>query len=315
MPAVSVGAGLVAASLKPGARVLMPEDEFRYLLFPFLAAQRAFGVQVRRVAFDQLAGAVDEGTDLVVTSHVRSQDGRVRTSRFCRRRRKESVHACSSTPPTQRASSNHLALRRESTTWWRRRTSISSVHAAWRSCEPAGVAVTSCTRSRRRWRSARSPYLTYFGGELSDLADGAARFDVSLAWHPWLGARASLSLLAGVPTEKRERWSVGLATAPRTGALPTGDRVVIPFRSSGREPSHAGGEARGEANVKAAIQRRRHPCLVPRLQHPGRRRSGRERPCAPASVGLGERSRSEGQVHGCTGYPQEPDPLRRTVAV
>ena len=261
----------------PAARVLMPEDEFRSLLFPFLAARRAFGVQVRRVPFDQLAGAVDEGTDLVVTSHVRSQDGRVQdlallstaTQRVGARLLVDATHSAGILQPPGTASGVDYL-----------------VAAAYKHllC-PRGVAFLRAGRSgcdelhpfTSSWRSARSPYLTYFGGELSDLADGAARFDVSLAWHPWLGARESLSLLAGVATEKRERWSVGLAISPRTGSLPTANRIVIPFRSRGREPSHAGSEAQGSER-EGGHPARGNPSLVPRLQHPGRRPSGCKRP-------------------------------------
>jgi selenocysteine lyase/cysteine desulfurase len=45
------------------------------------------------------------------------------------------------------------------------------------------------------WRSASNPYLGHYGGPL-DQAPNAARFDVSLAWHAWLGAAVSLELLA-----------------------------------------------------------------------------------------------------------------------
>ena len=253
LPAVSVGAGLVAASIKPGSRVLIPEDEFRSLLFPFLAAQRAFGVQVRRVPFDQLAGAVDEGTDLVVTSHVRSQDGRVQdlarlstaTQRVGARLLVDATHSAGILqPPGSESGVDYL------------------VAAAYKHllC-PRGVAFLRASRSgceelhpfTSSWRSARSPYLDYFGGELSDLADGAARFDVSLAWHPWLGARESLSLLAGVPTEKRERWSVGLASRlARALSLPATGSSFLSVPVVGSRATLAA--KLKEANVKAAVQ-------------------------------------------------------------
>ena len=277
MPAVSVGAGLVAASIKPGVGSSCRRTSSG-LCFS-RSSPRSVPSACKCVEFPSISWPERSTRALTSSSPATSVRRTVasRTSRVCRRRRKESVHACSSTPRTQRASFNHLALSRESTTWWRRRTSISSVHVASRSCEPAGVAVTSCTRSRRRGVPPGRPTSTYFGGELSDLADGAARFDVSLAWHPWLGARESLSLLAGVATEKRERWSVGLAISPRTDSLPTGDRIVIPFRTRGREPSHAGSEARGSER-EGGRPARGNPYLVPRLQHPGRRRSGCKRP-------------------------------------
>jgi hypothetical protein len=46
------------------------------------------------------------------------------------------------------------------------------------------------------WRSSTNPYTVYYGGPL-DQAPGAARFDISLAWHAWAGAAVSLELLAG----------------------------------------------------------------------------------------------------------------------
>ena len=43
------------------------------------------------------------------------------------------------------------------------------------------------------WRAA-APQVS-FGGEYEDLAPDARRFDVSLAWHAWVGAEQSLALL------------------------------------------------------------------------------------------------------------------------
>ena len=45
------------------------------------------------------------------------------------------------------------------------------------------------------WRAADQPFNRYFGGPLS-LSRTRARFDVSRAWMPWLGASESLRLLA-----------------------------------------------------------------------------------------------------------------------
>jgi selenocysteine lyase/cysteine desulfurase len=44
------------------------------------------------------------------------------------------------------------------------------------------------------WRAADPPYGHYFGGPLA-LPDTAARFDISLAWFSWVGARESLARL------------------------------------------------------------------------------------------------------------------------
>jgi selenocysteine lyase/cysteine desulfurase len=67
---------------------------------------------------------------------------------------------------------------------------------------PRGVAFMVASRDQwdhtppllSNWRSSSNPYGVYYGGPLN-LAPNAARFDVSLAWFPWLGAAVSLSLL------------------------------------------------------------------------------------------------------------------------
>jgi len=83
------------------------------------------------------------------------------------------------------------------------------------------------------WRAQADPYSNYFGGGLDKLAPGGARFDVSLAWFSWVGARASLSLLDGVPALERERWCVGLADALAHSLQlgPTGSSMLsVPVR-------------------------------------------------------------------------------------
>ncbi len=71
---VSPFVGLVAAALRPGSRVLVPEGEFTSVTFPFAAAD---GVRVRQAPLEDLAGAVDARTAVVACSAVQSSDGRV----------------------------------------------------------------------------------------------------------------------------------------------------------------------------------------------------------------------------------------------
>jgi selenocysteine lyase/cysteine desulfurase len=83
------------------------------------------------------------------------------------------------------------------------------------------------------WRAQADPYSDYFGGGLDKLAPDGSRFDVSLAWFSWVGARASLSLLDGVPAHERERWCVGLADALADALQlrPTGSSILsVPVR-------------------------------------------------------------------------------------
>ncbi|HEX5582649.1 aminotransferase class V-fold PLP-dependent enzyme [Gaiella sp.] len=228
MPAVSVGAGLVAASLRAGDEVVVPDDEFRSILFPLLSASAAWGASIRRVPFERLADEIGPRTTLVATSHVRSNGGAVQDL--------EAVGA---------AARRHGA-----------RVLVDATHsagvldvdvgafpvdylvaAAYKHllC-PRGVAflyaaeevVDSLPPIASSWRSAADPYGGYYGGDLTDLAPGAARYDVSLAWHAWAGARESLTLLAELDATARQDWSVGLATAcaEALGVTPTGSSLV-----------------------------------------------------------------------------------------
>jgi selenocysteine lyase/cysteine desulfurase len=74
------------------------------------------------------------------------------------------------------------------------------------------------------WRASDAPYTQFYGGPLA-LADGAARFDGSLAWHPWLGAAESLELLVDWQT-------AGALEEPLQLARDLADRLAVPWRGS-----------------------------------------------------------------------------------
>jgi selenocysteine lyase/cysteine desulfurase len=71
------------------------------------------------------------------------------------------------------------------------------------------------------WRASDNPYTQFFGGPLQ-LANGAAQYDASLAWHPWVGAAESLELLV--------QWQdQGALEEPLTLARQLADRFGIPW--------------------------------------------------------------------------------------
>lgn len=238
LPAASVGFGVVAASLSDRDEVLVADDEYRSLLMPLLAAEEARGVRVRRVPFRALADSVGPTTTVVATSHVRSNGGGL-----------QDIEAVAEAAKAHGAAllvdATHSAglLRLDA-----RRLEIDCVVvAAYKAllC-PRGVAfmrLSSTSRLRPApflagWRSAADPYSTYFGGTLADLAAGAAKYDVSLAWHPWVGARESLLTLMAVDAAARESYAVGLATAAAEalGVAPTGSSVLgVPVRTAPEE--------------------------------------------------------------------------------
>jgi selenocysteine lyase/cysteine desulfurase len=192
LPSVSVGVGTIAASLHPGDEVVVPDDEFTSVIYPLLVAAREHGVTVRPVPLDDLAQSLEKTTSMVAFSLVQSHSGRTANLRLIADAASavgakvlvDATHAIPFVPidvPVDYvvcAAYKHLLC-------------------------PRGVAFMYVDRQRwpdvppllANWRSAREPYGHYYGGPL-DLSPTAARFDVSLAWFSWVGAAASLQLLA-----------------------------------------------------------------------------------------------------------------------
>jgi selenocysteine lyase/cysteine desulfurase len=213
---VAEAAATVAASLPAAGNVVVPDEEFRSNLFPWVAA----GLPVTRVPTgpvgrtEALLAAIDETTALVAVSQVLSSDGeRVDLARL--RAACDAVGARLFVDATQSlgvlpvgAAADYLA-----------------VHGyKWMLC-PRGAAwlVTRHHEELRPllpgWKSAADG--GYFGGQL-DLAPGAARCDTSPAWLAWTGALAALPLLARLPAHAVEAHCLGLAAAFRSGAAAAG---------------------------------------------------------------------------------------------
>lgn len=230
-PAVSVGAAIALTGLGPGDEVLAPHDEFASVLLPALVAAERCGATVRRADFAGLADAVTERTSVVVSSHVRSNDGRVQdlaalgeaARRVGARVLLDATHAAGVLPiDAQRHGIDFVVAAAYKHLLCPRGAAFLRV-AASRLAETAAIAGS--------WRSARAPYDFYYGPALADLAPTAARYDVSLAWHAWVGAAESLAFLASVPD--RREWCVGLADelAVGLGLTATGSSVLaVPLR-------------------------------------------------------------------------------------
>ena len=250
IPALSVGAGIVADSVRPGDEVVVPADEFTSTMFPVLVAAEA-GAVVREVPFEDIASAIGSETRLVAFSFVQMQTGKVAdmpaileaAGRYGTR---VFVDATQAVPfvdvEAYIEGIDYLAC------------------AAYKHLlSPRGVAFLYVRRDRwselrplvANWRAASDPYGRYFGGPLS-LADDAARFDVSRAWFPWLGAAESLRLLVewrgqGLFEEVRVMTE---RLAGRLGVSWHGSSLVCP-------PIRAGDDVVGAlraAGVRAAVR-------------------------------------------------------------
>lgn len=233
VPAVSVGVAIVASMLRRGDEVLVAEDEFASVLLPLVVAEAERGVRLRRVPFGELVDEIGDGTALVAVSHVRSNGGgRIDLGALSERARATGTAVLLDATH----SAGVLAIDAQ-------RHDLDFVVAAGYKhllC-PRGVGfLTVAERWRERvlprcasWRAQAEPYRDYFGGDLGKLAQSAARYDVSLAWFAWVGARESLAFLDGVATADREAWCVGLADAlaEQLEIEPTGSSVLgVPVR-------------------------------------------------------------------------------------
>ncbi len=225
-PAVSVAVATVASSLRSGDEVVVPEDEFTSMLYPLLVAERR-GVRVRQVSVGGLPDAIRASTTLVATSLVQMQTGIAAplaaiTEAARAHGTRVLVDATQAVPMMPALSEyiddidylvcagyKHLLCPRGAAFLYVREPS-------WETLEPIAA----------NWRAGDLPYGRYFGGPLQ-LASDAARFDVSLAWFSWVGARQSLRLLnewqaAGVFLEVRDqaaRLAAGLGVPDRGTTL------------------------------------------------------------------------------------------------
>jgi selenocysteine lyase/cysteine desulfurase/RimJ/RimL family protein N-acetyltransferase len=226
IPTVSIGTGLVANGLEPGDVVVVPDDEHVSDLYPLLIAERR-GVVVRQVPFASLPDAIDESVRLVVTSLVQMQTGRVADLARITERAKSAgtrvfVDSTHGTPFVEVA--EHIGA-----------VDYLVCHAYKHLLGARGCAFLYVRRDRideldpvfANWRGATAPWTTFFGGPL-DLAPDASRFNVSLAWLPWVATVESLRCMTSWRRDGVLADVMALADrfARALGLEPTGSSLV-----------------------------------------------------------------------------------------
>lgn len=241
---VSPLVGLVAASLRAGARVLCAEGDFTSLLFPFLAR----GCQVRTVPLRVLADAIDADTDVVAVSVVQSSDG-----------------ALADLDALAASAAHHGAF-----------TVVDGTQACgWLPLQAAGYDVLVCggykwlcnprgtafmTVSERAqaelvplasgWYAGPHPWDTCYGTPLR-LAEDARRFDVSPAWFSWHAAAASIELLEATGIESIHEHDLALANRLRLGLGLEPGRSAIVSVAGGADAAAQLARAGVRASVRA----------------------------------------------------------------
>jgi selenocysteine lyase/cysteine desulfurase len=251
VPSASVGVGTVTASLRSGDEVIVPDDEFTSVLFPLLVAQRERGVRVRGVPFEALADSIGGATRMVAFSLVQSQSGRVaplaEVLRAARSAGAETLVDATHGVPFFRLA-DHI------------RDIDYLVCSAYKHLlSPRGVAFLHVAEQHwqrvppwlANWRSTPDPYGVYYGGPLQ-LAETAARFDVSLAWFCWAAASVSLELLVDWQRDGvlDEVLSLARGLAERLGLPPPGASVLsVPV-----EDAQQVNDRLGQAGIKGAVR-------------------------------------------------------------
>lgn len=243
--AVSQLVGVVADSLPDGSRVVVPEIEFGSNIFPY-QMHRDRGVVVDAVPYDDLLDCIDERVDLVAVSAAQSATGEVADL--------EKLGAAA------HAAGAWLVVDATQAVGWlpidvRHVDALVCAAYKWL-CSPRGTAffyVDPALRDRIRptaagWYAGEDIHANYYGPTL-DLASDARRFDLSPAWHCWVGAAPAMELIERVGVQRIYEYDVSLANRFRAGlGLPESDSAIV---STTRPDA---GERFARAGIRAATR-------------------------------------------------------------
>jgi selenocysteine lyase/cysteine desulfurase len=236
--------GLVAASVPPGSRVLVPEVDFSSLTWPFLAHGDRF--TMRSAPLDRLAEAIDDSTDVVAFSAVQSSDGRVADL--------DAIATAAATHDVFTVVDATHAI------GWlpldgSRFDAVACAAYKWL-MSPRGTAFLALSEralaqtvpAAANWYAADDPFGRYYEPELR-LADDARRLDLSPAWFSWVGTEPALEILCGVGVEQVHAHNLALANRFRAGLeLSDGNSAIVSVDVPGAE------EKLTRAGIRAAVR-------------------------------------------------------------
>jgi selenocysteine lyase/cysteine desulfurase len=227
---VSPLAGLVAASLPDGARVVAAEGDFTSVLFPFLA-QADRGVEVALAPLARLADAVDGRTALIAVSAVQSADGTVAdldaitaaAAAHGARTFIDGTQACGWMPLD--------ATRFDFLVCAAYKWLMSPRGSAFMTIRPERLA--EIRPHAAGWYAGEDIWSSIYGAPLR-LARDARRLDTSPAWMSWVGTVPALALVERMGVETIHAHDVGLANRLRAGlGLPPGDSAIVRVEAPG----------------------------------------------------------------------------------
>ena len=244
---VSTFTALVASALPEGSRVLVAEEDFTSVLFPFLAhADR--GVHVQTVPLSGLIDAIGPGVDLVAVSAVQSADGRLVPGGLDALASAAAHHGCLTYVDATQAV-GWLPFHAD------RFDFVSCATYKWL-LSPRGTAFGVVRPERlgmlrplyAGWYAGDDPWTSIYGPPLR-LARDARRLDISPAWLAWAGTVPALELLTEVGVAAIHRHDLALANALRGRlGLPLSDSAIVTVAAE------RGLERLREAGITASIR-------------------------------------------------------------
>lgn len=210
---VSVATGHAAALLRPGDTVLVAEEDFSSVLFPFLARQ-GDGVIVRQVPIVELVDHLDTSVAMVAVSAVQSADG-YRIDLDTLASRAAEAEALTFVDITQAAGWTTVDAARFDMT--------AAGLYKWL-CSPRGTGFFSVAPHlwdrmpalAAGWYAGQDPWTATYRAPYRH-ADNARRYDVSPAWLCWEGAAPALELLARLDPTTIGAHNIALANRFRSG--------------------------------------------------------------------------------------------------
>jgi len=237
VPAATVATGATvsqllapaAAAVSDGATVLVPDIEFTSNVFPW-AVHADRGVRVRTAPVERFVEAIAPDVDVVAWSTVQSATGEVADSAAIGRAAR-AVGALTVVDATQAI--GWLPVDADS-------VDLLVCHAYKWLCSPRGAAflVHHPTLPDRHpelalkplaanWFAGQQVHESYYGLPLR-LATDARRFDISPAWHSWVGTAPALRVLAEVGVDAIHAHNVGLANEFLTAMdQPPADSAIV----------------------------------------------------------------------------------------
>jgi selenocysteine lyase/cysteine desulfurase len=236
----------VAAALPDGATVLVPDIEFTSNVYPW-AVHADRGVSVRTAPVAKLADEIDEGVDVVAFSLVQSADGEIADLGAI----SEVARACGATVVVDAT---------QACGWLPFAAAQADVVVAgaykWMMA-PRGTGfcyLTPTIRQRLRplvagWFASDQGAGAYYGLPMRLAADARA-FDLSPAWHPWVGTDPALEVIERIGVEAIYRHNVALANRFLTGlGQPPSNSAIVTVTVPGAQAKL---EAAG---IRAAVRK------------------------------------------------------------